>query len=188
MEVSIAERGSHLARADAEASVEALFADCDARRQQLGRQTWQGQPEGGTAEAPWAEVSAEPPKKQFKEAAKAARIQQNNAKERKKLDKLLLGDPESKDQATKDGLQQTVVNARPLARVLRGLPDPWTACSSRCSACSTRRLQIARTTCKPLLPLAAPCAHVLLTLAGWLFCAVRLRSTRMTTSSGSSTP
>jgi len=62
-----------------------------------------------------------PPKKQFKEAAKAARIQQNNAKERKKLDKLLLGDPESKDQATKDGLQQTVVNARPLARVLRGL-------------------------------------------------------------------
>ena len=121
MEVSIAERGSHLARADAEASVEALFADCDARRQQLGQQTWQGQPEGGTAEAPWAEVSAEPPKKQFKEAAKAARIQQNNAKERKKLDKLLLGDRESKDQATKDGLQQTVVNARPLARVLRGL-------------------------------------------------------------------
>ena len=121
MEVSIAERGSHLARADAEAYVEALFADCDARRQQLGQQTWQGQPEGGTAEAPWAEVSAEPPKKQFKEAAKAARIQQNNAKERKKLDKLLLGDRESKDQATKDGLQQTVVNARPLARVLRGL-------------------------------------------------------------------
>ena len=122
MEVSIAERGSHLARADAEASVEALFADCDARRQQLGQQTWQGQPEGGTAEAPKAEVSAEPPKKQFKEAAKAARIQKmNNAKERRKLDKLLLGDPESKDQATKDGLQQTVVNARPLARVLRGL-------------------------------------------------------------------
>ena len=149
MEVSIAERGSHPARADTEASVEALFADCDARRQHHGQQRPQGRPEGGTAEAPWAEVSAEPPKKQFKEAAKAARIQQNNAKERKKLDKLLLGDPESKDQATKDGLQQTVVNARPLARVLRGLPDPWTACSSRCSACSTRRLQIARTTCKP---------------------------------------
>ena len=106
VEVSIAERGSHPARADTEASVEALFADCDARRQQLGQQTWEEQPEGGTAEAP-------PPKKQFKEAAKAARIQQNNAKERKKLDKLLLGDPESKDQATKDGLQQTVVvNAR----------------------------------------------------------------------------
>ena len=47
VEVSIAERGSHLARADAEASVEALFADCDARRQQLGQQTWQGQPEEG---------------------------------------------------------------------------------------------------------------------------------------------
>ena len=28
---------------------------------------------------------------------------------------------QDKDQATKDGLQQTVVNARPLARVLRGL-------------------------------------------------------------------
>jgi hypothetical protein len=109
VEVSIAERGSHPARADTEASVEALFADCDARRQQLGQQTWEEQPEGGTAEAP-------PPKKQFKEAAKAARIQQNNAKERKKLDKLLLGDPESKDQATKDGLQQTVVNARGRSR------------------------------------------------------------------------
>ena len=60
--------------------------------------------------------TAESPKKQFKEAAKAARIQQNNAKERKKLDKLLLGDPESKDQATKDGLQQTVVNARGRSR------------------------------------------------------------------------
>ena len=117
MEVSIAERGSHLARADAEASVEALFADCDARRQQLGQQTWQGQPEGGTAEAPRADVYREPSKKQFKEAAQAARIQQmNNAKERMKLDKLLPGDPESKDQATKDGLQQTVVNARGRSR------------------------------------------------------------------------
>ena len=58
--------------------------------------------------------TAESPKKEFKEAAQAARIQQmDNAKERMKLDKLLLGDPESKDQATEDGLQQTVVvNAR----------------------------------------------------------------------------
>ena len=58
-----------------------------------------------------------PPKKQFKEAAKAARIQKmNNAKERRKLDKLLLGDPDGEDQATKDGLQQTVVNARGRSR------------------------------------------------------------------------
>ncbi len=122
VEVSIAEGGSHPARADTEASVEALFADCDARRQQRGQQRPQGRPAGGTAEAPWAEVSAEPPKKQFKEAAKAARIQQNNAKERKKLDKLLLGDPESKDQATKDGLQQTVVNALRQGRRARVCP------------------------------------------------------------------
>ena len=63
---------------------------------------------------PVPKSTAESPKKQFKEAAQAARIQQmDNAKERMKLDKLLLGDPESKDQATKDGLQQTVVvNAR----------------------------------------------------------------------------
>ena len=46
VEVSIAERGSHPARADTEASVEALFADCDARRQQLGQQRPQGRPEG----------------------------------------------------------------------------------------------------------------------------------------------
>jgi hypothetical protein len=66
---------------------------------------------------PGPKPTAEPPKKQFKEAAKAARIQKmNNAKERRKLDKLLLGDPESKDQATKDGLQQTVVNARGRSR------------------------------------------------------------------------
>ena len=52
VEVSIAERGSHPARADTEASVEALFADCDARRQHHGQQRPQGRPEGGTAEAP----------------------------------------------------------------------------------------------------------------------------------------
>ena len=40
----------------------------------------------------------------------------NNAKERRKLDKLLLGDPDGEDQATKDGLQQTVVNARGRSR------------------------------------------------------------------------
>ena len=56
---------------------------------------------------PGPKTAEPPPKKQFKEAAKAARIQKmNNAKERRKLDKLLLGDTESKDQATKDGLQR----------------------------------------------------------------------------------
>ena len=59
----------------------------------------------------------EPPKKKFKDDAKATKIQKmNNANERARLDKLLLGDPDAKDQAAKDGLQQTVVNARGRSR------------------------------------------------------------------------
>ena len=87
----------------------------------VGRTMGSNGRKGGRKEAqpkrPGPKTAEPPPKKQFKEAAKAARIQKmNNAKERRKLDKLLLGDPESKDQATKDGLQQTVVNARGRSR------------------------------------------------------------------------
>ena len=87
----------------------------------VGRTMGSNGRKGGRKEAqpkrPGPKTAEPPPKKQFKEAAKAARIQKmNNAKERRKLDKLPLGDPESKDQATKDGLQQTVVNARGRSR------------------------------------------------------------------------
>jgi len=39
-----------------------------------------------------------------------------NAKKRKEMDELLFGGPKSKDQAKKDGLQQTVINARGRSR------------------------------------------------------------------------
>jgi hypothetical protein len=91
--------------------------ECGGVGRTMGSNGRKGGRKAAQAKRPGPKPTAEPPKKQFKEAAKAARIQKmNNAKERRKLDKLLLGDPDGEDQATKDGLQQTVVNARGRSR------------------------------------------------------------------------
>ena len=60
---------------------------------------------------------AQPPKRQRKADAQAARVEKmNNHNERKKIDKLILGDLKSKDPDVWARLQQSVVNARGRSR------------------------------------------------------------------------
>jgi len=99
---------------------------------------------------------AQPLKKRCKADAKAAKVEKmNNHNERKKMDKLILGDLKSKDPDVRAGLQQSVVNARGRSR---GFHENCLFLTLFCSLYKEAAAEM-DTLCAHLATSRAPCAR-----------------------------
>jgi hypothetical protein len=99
---------------------------------------------------------AQPLKKRCKADAKAAKVEKmNNHNERKKMDKLILGNLKSKDPDVWAGLQQSVVNARGRSR---GFHENCLFLTLFCSLYKEAAAEM-DTLCAHLATSRAPCAR-----------------------------
>ena len=101
-------------------------------------------------------LPSEPLKKRCKADAKAAKVEKmNNHNERKKMDKLILGNLKSKDPNVRAGLQQSVVNARGRSR---GFHENCLFLTLFCSLYKEAAAEM-DTLCAHLATSRAPCAR-----------------------------